>query len=450
MQCGSKCILLLGFLAFTARASWEEQPCSACSQSCGLECGENQICKMDFDPSVPRSEGRSRGQCALHKNKSTYRPGAGFFIALACALTQCVYGYRTRKRRQASELLRGQRVVGRILKKTTYGGEGVSYDVDYSFPVGQRWFSTAGQRAFVSEELYGTLTEQGAADVLFFAADPRFCMLEAEAKVLAEAKKPSFGLLGSGFGLLMLVAPHALFGYWMADGGGPELAGRFFAVYLPLTLWQVCSVICPMSPIFCCSCVFPSSCGPGARVVDRDPAITQAASLEAMIQPVGVPAASKLERTSELVAFYQRVDPEKLKNGKLIHPGLLDEYDLPMLSAMLRNKYGSAPEGWEAVSAQGAADPVPLATLESQLTHTQVVPDQCNQPAGVATPVQSQVMQATVVQAAVVQQPAPMLVTVPAEMTGGQVLQITTPSGQLVQVQIPAGLTGGQQFQATV
>ena len=65
-------------------------------------------------------------------------------------------------------------------------------------------------------------------------------------------------------------------------------------------------------------------------------------------------------------------------------------------------------------------------------------------------PVQAQVMQTTVVQAAVVQQPAPMLVTVPAGMTGGQVLQITTPSGQLVQVQIPAGLAGGQQFQMTV
>jgi hypothetical protein len=76
-----------------------------------------------------------------------------------------------------------------------------------------------------------------------------------------------------------------------------------------------------------------------------------------------------------------------------------------------------------------------------------VVPDQCDQPAGV---VQAQVMQVTVVQAAVVQQPAPMLVTVPAEMTGRQMLQITTPSGQLVQVQIPAGLAGGQQFQTTV
>ena len=155
-------------------------------------------------------------------------PGAGFFIALFCALAQCGYGYRTRKRRQASELLRGQRVVGRILKKTTYSGQGVSYVVDYSFPAGQRWFKRP--KAYVSAELCGTLTEQGVADVLFFAADPRFCMLEVNARnVLAEAKKPSS--VGSGFGLLMLVAPHALFGYWMANGGGPELAGRFFAVY---------------------------------------------------------------------------------------------------------------------------------------------------------------------------------------------------------------------------
>jgi hypothetical protein len=57
---------------------------------------------------------------------------------------------------------------------------------------------------------------------------------------------------------------------------------------------------------------------------------------------------------------------------------------------------------------------------------------------------------AGVVQAAVDCGAYSMLVTVPAEMTGGQMLQIATPSGQLVQVQIPAGLAGGQQFQTTV
>jgi hypothetical protein len=43
--------------------------------------------------------------------------------------------------------------------------------------------------------------------------------------------------------------------------------------------------------------------------------------------------------------------------------------------------------------------------------------------------------------------PAAMLVTVPAGMAGGQMIQIATPSGQQMQVQIPAGMVDGQQFQ---
>ena len=116
---------------------------------------------MDFDPSVPRSD-RESGQCALHKDPDakSQDPNVGIFIALFCALFQCGYTRSIRKRRQASELLRGQRVVGRILKKTTTVGEGTSYDVDYSFPAGQRWFTRP--KASVSAELYGKLRRQGA------------------------------------------------------------------------------------------------------------------------------------------------------------------------------------------------------------------------------------------------------------------------------------------------
>jgi hypothetical protein len=63
---------------------------------------------------------------------------------------------------------------------------------------------------------------------------------------------------------------------------------------------------------------------------------------------------------------------------------------------------------------------------------------------------QQQQQQTTAVPPAAGSSTMTMMVTVPAGAFGGQMIQIQTPSGAMMQVAVPAGLGPGAQFQCAV
>jgi hypothetical protein len=215
----------------------------------------------------------------MSKNAQT---NTTIILALFAVLMQNGFAIVYRRRRQASTLLaKGQRVIGRILKKTAENpsGEGMSYQVDFSFLAGQRWVKRPGTE--IPEQLYNKLTEQGEADVLYHPADPRFCMLAADARGDDTAKE-SFAAKACGVIFYPVLAVPLYFAIKLMIKGAPVLP--FLAIYLFGALWQASAVLYPFTPICCCSSVWPSKCGPGASVVDEDPATAPA------LVPAPVPA----------------------------------------------------------------------------------------------------------------------------------------------------------------
>jgi len=270
-----KGLLLLGFLAVTACASWVSRPCSVCITRCASDCGAGEVCEVN------------ETHCRVTDEPSENTPSETYLIILAlfAVLMQNGYAYVYRRRRQASGLLaKGQRVVGRILKKTadSSSGEGTSYLVDFSFLAGQRWVKRSGTH--IPEQLFNKLNEQGEADVLYHPADPRFCMLAADARGDDDPKESCVARACNVLFYPLIFGAHFLAIQAMIKGA-PVLP--FLAIYLFGALWQASAVLYPFTPICCCSSAWPSKCGPGGVMVDEDLATAPAL----VPAPVPVPAA---------------------------------------------------------------------------------------------------------------------------------------------------------------